>query len=61
MDHTAGRVEWRYISLEHGELLVMTMQAVMMLKLCADNLDMILDVCKHICIVNLHHYLLPPF
>ena len=47
-DPTAGRVEWRYICMENGELLLMIVLIDKMLMLFADNLDMILDVRLHI-------------
>ena len=43
-DPTAGRVEWRYICMENGELLLIAVLVYKMLKLFADNWDMILDV-----------------
>ena len=41
---TAGRVEWRYICMENGELLLITLLMHYMLMWCADSLDMTLDV-----------------
>ena len=44
MDHIIGRVEWKYFSLEHGELLNIVLGVGWMLMLLANSLDMTLDV-----------------
>ena len=43
-DRTAGRVEWRYICLENGALLLTIQPTILMLRLFVDSLDMTLDV-----------------
>ena len=43
-DPIAGRVEWRYICMGNGELLLMMLLIYKMLMLFADSLAMTLDV-----------------